>query len=131
MWKLFFSTQAKFPHQEIRRNYSILQSVSTETKNFPSLLPSIYPFSTNVPLKDKPGRWFLLAKCWKNTCGTVTDVLHLYLKCHSNYYLVTQNQLPGFYIIGTLFENELTKIFLQKTDIQSEFLESRKNPCFC
>ena len=27
------------------------------------------PFSTNVPLTDKPGSWFLLAKCLKNKCG--------------------------------------------------------------
>ena len=30
------------------------------------------PFSTNVPLTDKPDSWFLLAKCLKNTCGRVT-----------------------------------------------------------
>ena len=30
------------------------------------------PFSTNVPLMDKPGGWFLLAKCLKNICGGVT-----------------------------------------------------------
>ena len=30
------------------------------------------PFLTNVPLTDKPGSWFLLAKCLKNTCGRVT-----------------------------------------------------------
>ena len=29
-------------------------------------------FSTNVPLMDKPGSWFLLAKWLKNTCGRVT-----------------------------------------------------------
>ena len=29
-------------------------------------------FSTNVPLTDKPGSWFLLAKCLKNNCGRVT-----------------------------------------------------------
>ena len=26
-------------------------------------------FSTNAQLTDKPGSWFLLAKCLKNTCG--------------------------------------------------------------
>ena len=30
------------------------------------------PFSTSVPIMDKPGSWFLLAKCLKNTCGRVT-----------------------------------------------------------
>ena len=29
-------------------------------------------FSTNVPIMDKPGSWFLLPKCLKNTCGRVT-----------------------------------------------------------
>ena len=32
----------------------------------------INPFSTNAPLTDKPGTWFLLAKCLKNACGRVT-----------------------------------------------------------
>ena len=30
------------------------------------------PFWTNVPLMDKSGSWFLLAKCLKNNCGRVT-----------------------------------------------------------
>ena len=30
------------------------------------------PLSTNVPLIDKPGSWFLLGKCMKNTCKRVT-----------------------------------------------------------
>ena len=25
--------------------------------------------SPNVPLRDKPGSWFLLTKCVKNACG--------------------------------------------------------------
>ena len=29
-------------------------------------------FVANVPLMEKPGGWFLLAKCVKNTCGRVT-----------------------------------------------------------
>ena len=33
---------------------------------------TIKPFLTNVPLTGKPGSWFLLAKCLKNTCGRVT-----------------------------------------------------------
>ena len=31
------------------------------------------PFSTNVPLMDKPGSWFFPEKCLKNTCGRVTS----------------------------------------------------------
>ena len=34
------------------------------------------PFSANLPLMDKPGSWFVLAKCLKNTCGRVTQVEH-------------------------------------------------------
>ena len=33
---------------------------------------AINPFSTNVPIMDKPGSWFLLAKYLKNTCGKMT-----------------------------------------------------------
>ena len=33
------------------------------------LLELINTFSSNVPSIDKPGRWFLLAKCLKNTCA--------------------------------------------------------------
>ena len=28
---------------------------------------ALNPFSTNVPIMDKPGSWFLLPKCLKNT----------------------------------------------------------------
>ena len=33
---------------------------------------ALNPFLTKVPLMQKPGNWFLLAKCLKNTCGRVT-----------------------------------------------------------
>ena len=32
----------------------------------------INPFLTNVRLTDKPGSWFLIEKCLKNTCERVT-----------------------------------------------------------
>ena len=32
----------------------------------------IKSFSTNHPVMDKPGSWFLLAKCLENTCRRVT-----------------------------------------------------------
>ena len=35
------------------------------------LLNTLIPLSTNLPLTDKPGSWFLLAKCLKNTSGKV------------------------------------------------------------
>ena len=39
----------------------------TERRKF-----SFNPFSTNVPVMDKPGSCFLLPKCLKNTSGIVT-----------------------------------------------------------
>ena len=52
---------------------------------------NINSFSTNVPIMDKPGIWFLAAKYLKNTCRRVAYYvkmqvidLHLYLKCHSS-----------------------------------------------
>ena len=47
------------------------------TLNYGLAIPSLQclnPFSTNVPLMDKPGSWFLLAKCLENTCGS--DILN-------------------------------------------------------
>ena len=51
----------------------------------------INPFSTDVQLMKKPGSWFVLAKCLKNTCGRVTfyvkmqvDDLDLSVKRHSS-----------------------------------------------
>ena len=32
----------------------------------------INPFLTNNLFMDKPGSWFLLSKCLKNTCGRAT-----------------------------------------------------------
>ena len=69
-----------------------------------------------------PGRWFLIAKCLKNTCGRVTfyvkiqvNGLHLYLKYHSFTlpqvffkHCASKNQLPNLYVVsGTLVENGL------------------------
>ena len=76
------------------------------------------PFSTNVPLMDKPGSWFLLAQCLKNTCGRVAfsvkmqvNDLHRYWKCHSSTvffkHFASKNQLPGLSVSGTLVENGL------------------------
>ena len=49
----------------------------------------VIQFQANVPLMEKPGVWFLLTKCMKNTCLRVTlyvkmqvDEFHVYLKCH-------------------------------------------------
>ena len=43
--------------------------------------------------------------------------LHLYLKCHSTVFFfkhfASKNQLPGFYISGTLVENGLEEVAYQ------------------
>ena len=58
----FFNALLKF-HQ-IRSN------LMNELRKFVSNI--LNPFLTNVPLMQKPGRWFLLTKCLKNTRGRVT-----------------------------------------------------------
>ena len=49
-----------------------LGSTSIEIRDTLFLHEGIKSFFTNAPLIDKPGSWFLLAKCLKNTCGRVT-----------------------------------------------------------
>ena len=44
----------------------------THLVRFSKTVYTIKIFSTNVPIMDKSGSWFLLAKCLKNTCGRVT-----------------------------------------------------------
>ena len=49
-----------------------LGSTSTEIRDTLFLHEGIKSFSNNVPLINKPGSWFLLAKCLKNTFGRMT-----------------------------------------------------------
>ena len=35
-------------------------------------IASVNPFPANVPIMEKPGSWFLLAKFVKNACGRET-----------------------------------------------------------
>ena len=62
------------PHRRV--NALIIFNIMTE--DYPVVLQKLLKgffinlFSTNVPLTDKPGSWFLLAKCLKNTCGKET-----------------------------------------------------------
>ena len=55
------------------------------------------PFLTNVPLMQKPGSWFLLAKCLKNTCGRgdQIDDLHFYLKAASLFFKAKRKHLSN------------------------------------
>ena len=51
------------------------------------ILLKVKPFSTNVPLMQKPGRRVFLAKCGKNNCGRATFYVKMQvddLKCHSS-----------------------------------------------
>ena len=54
--------------------------------------------------------------------------LHLYLKCHSSTCVFqtffSKNQLPGFYIVGTLVENGLTRIPYKLVDITEGNLDT-------
>ena len=53
--------------------YTIIKPFSTNVPLIKRICYTIIKaFSTNVPLMDKPGSWFLLAKCSKNTCGRET-----------------------------------------------------------
>ena len=83
LWRFFWQLSI-FMKNPIQCTRNILIEVNL----YKSLLN---PFSTNVPLMQKPGSWFLVAKCLKNTCGRLTFWvkmqvvgLHLYLKCHSS-----------------------------------------------
>ena len=53
----------------------------------------------------------------------VIDV-HLYLKCHSSQvffkHFASENQLPGFYISGTLVENGLINTILQNGRLRQQ-----------
>ena len=51
-----------------KHNHSMYQDL----KSWVKFNEFLNPFSTNVPLANKPGNWFLLANCLKNTCGRTT-----------------------------------------------------------
>ena len=63
---------------------------------------------------DKPGSWFLLAKCYRPASLLKKNVTlpQVFFK-----HFASKNQLPGFYISGTLVENGI--------NIWSKFCEIR------
>ena len=63
----------------------------------------ISSFSTNVPLTDKPGSWFLLAKCLKNIFNFKNFFKHF----------ASKNQVPGPSVSETLVENGLNCLGIQ------------------
>ena len=66
------------------------------------------PFSTNIPIMDKPGSCFLLPKCLKNTCGRPASLFkNVTLPQVFSKHFGSKNQLTGFYVTRTLFENRL------------------------
>ena len=80
--------------QKVRKEIQVCFVDSSSEIGFQSLFN---PFSTNVPLTDKPGSWVLLAKCLKN----------IFYRCFKNFASI--NQLPGFYVSGTLVEDGFKK----------------------
>ena len=56
------------PHLKVKYEY-YLSRILASTFIF---CLKLNPFLTSFPFMDKPGCWFLLAKCLKNTCGRVT-----------------------------------------------------------
>ena len=102
LWRFFWQLSI-FMKNPIQCTRNILIEVNL----YKSLLN---PFSTNVPLMQKPGSWFLIEKYLKNTCGRVID-LHLYLKYHSSkaafQIFANKDQLPGLSVSGTLVKYEL------------------------
>ena len=99
--QLFFAKSFKV---EICYRLSIIQSliIFLTYRLSPSFASNINPFQANVPLMEKPGGWFLLAKCVKNILPQVFFT-HFTWKDHP----------PGFSINGTLAWNGL---------IESEFI---------
>ena len=55
----------------VQVSFIVYREVTKTLQDLPVIF--INPFWTNVPLTDKPGSWFLLAKCLKSTCGRVTS----------------------------------------------------------
>ena len=60
---------------------------------------------------DKPGCWFLLAKClkkhlWKSDILSKGALYHRYFLA----YFTSKNQLSGFFMCGTLTGNEFSQI---------------------
>ena len=85
----------------------------------------LQPFSNNVPLMLKPGRWFLLAKCLKSTCGRVTFLIKMhvvYLKCHSS------TGVFEFFIVISIYKRDTVPIMkvARELAIQSNI----ENPSF-
>ena len=72
----------------------------------------VSPFLTNVPIMDNPASWFLVAKYLKNTCGRVssTSIFTYNVTLPQVFFkhFADKNQLPGFYISGTLVEDGLS-----------------------
>ena len=54
------------------KNSKSYEIATLKTPIIDTIFNYVNPSLTNVPFTDKPGSWFLLAKCLKNTCGRVT-----------------------------------------------------------
>ena len=65
-------------------------------KNLHNLKSDFNPFLTNVPFIDKPGSWFLLAKCLKNTCGRVIYSVKMQVDDHHQMLSQLHNRFSEF-----------------------------------
>ena len=97
---LFRNRQQKYNNSNIKCNISIPKFINSYFL--------IHPFSTNVPLANKAGSWFLLAKCLKNTCGAPLLKMSLFRRCK---HFASKNQLSGFYICGTFAKIRLRPFY--------------------
>ena len=63
-----------FPVEDISKHKEIyIDQYSPEQTVVLKVKDALFnPFPANVPIMEKPGSWFLLAKCVRNTCGRVT-----------------------------------------------------------
>ena len=57
--------------------FNHLQNIGTNDKNSQISKEHSYPFSNNIPIMEKLGDWFSLAKCMKNTCEKLTFLVNL------------------------------------------------------
>ena len=89
--RMFFSPQETF-RSEIAGFPALPWGLTNREFDYCNDSLSLFnPFSTNVPLMDKPVMWFLL--------GNVT-LPKVFFK-----HFASENQLLGFYVSGTLVEN--------------------------
>ena len=74
---------------------------------------------------QKPGSWFLLTKCLKNTCGRVTFQVKMQVFFKN---FASKNQLPGLSVNETLIKNGLKNDFSGEITHFQKGLFFKQNP---